>query len=138
MIPIRVPADARPRTAGTVHTLQPDDPLTRQLCPVCDEPFADRPIVLVHVGSAPREHKTRGWVTGSAVAVHGRCAYAPAAATKPVPGLAAELLDALKQVYSEDTCEPNDHGTCDDHGWHVSACLGTRQLIERAETAGLS
>ncbi len=72
MIPVRVPADAKPVLASDRRiAMQPDHPLFDVLCPVCDVFLGDRETVLILVGRKPG-----AWTTGAAVAVHADCAGA--------------------------------------------------------------
>ncbi len=75
MIPVRVPADARPVLASDRRMdLAEDHPLFGELCPVCDEHLGARTAVLVFVGIAPGHRKPSGYTVGGAVAVHSDCA----------------------------------------------------------------
>jgi hypothetical protein len=78
MIPVRVPADAKPVLASerryAANRGHPLDPLP---CPVCDGPLGEQVVVLVLAGIAPEDRKERGWTTGGAVAVHAACAGVP-------------------------------------------------------------
>jgi hypothetical protein len=77
MIPVRVPADAKPILASDrVIDLQPTHPLalSETPCPACDGPLAGTKIVLVLAGIAPEDRKDGGWTAGGAVAVHAACA----------------------------------------------------------------
>ena len=79
MIPVRVPADAKPVLASErVFDLQPTHPLalSQMPCPACDGPLAGTKVVLVFTGIAPEDRKEQGWTTGGAVAVHKDCAGA--------------------------------------------------------------
>jgi hypothetical protein len=81
MIPVRVPADAKPVLASDrVIDLQPTHPLalSQTPCPACDSPLAGTKIVLVLAGIAPGDRKDSGWTAGGAVAVHAACAGVPA------------------------------------------------------------
>jgi hypothetical protein len=78
VIPVRVPADAKPVlaserrfAAGRGH------PLDNFPCPVCGGPLGEQVIVLVLAGIAPEDRKPAGWTTGGAVAVHAACAGVP-------------------------------------------------------------
>jgi hypothetical protein len=77
MIPVRIPADARPHIAAVKH-VQPDHLLAESPfdCPVCDETLSDRCVALVAVGIEPHSRKPAGWCTGGAVGVHAECAGA--------------------------------------------------------------
>ena len=78
MIPVRVPASARPVLAsGRRMTMQPGHPMYDELCPVCDNLLGGRVIVLVLAGIAPEDQKDGGYTTGGAVAVHAACAGVP-------------------------------------------------------------
>lgn len=76
MIPVRVPAGARPVLANErVFTLSDDHPLADASCPVCDERLAGgAEAVLVLAGIAAEDRKPAGWTTGGAIAVHKACA----------------------------------------------------------------
>jgi hypothetical protein len=76
MIPVRIPAYARPVLASErVIDLAPTHPLalSEVPCPVCDGPLAGTKVVLVFVGIAPEDRKSAGWTTGAAVTVHEAC-----------------------------------------------------------------
>ena len=78
MIPVRVPADAKPVLASErAFDIAPDHPLSGQDCPVCDGPLMGQPVVLVFAGIGPDDRKPGGWTTGAAVAVHEACAVGP-------------------------------------------------------------
>jgi hypothetical protein len=77
MIPVRVPADARPVFASDrVIDLQPTHPmaLSETPCPACDGPLAGTRVVLVLAGISPEDRERGGWVSGGAVVVHAACA----------------------------------------------------------------
>ncbi len=75
MIPVRVPADAKPVLASERRmTILPGHPLYDDLCPVCDGLLGETVTVLVFAGIDPENHKPAGWTTGAAVAVHAFCA----------------------------------------------------------------
>lgn len=76
MIPVRVPADARPVLASDrLFTIEPDHALYGQPCPACGLPLSvTADVVLVLAGIAPEDRKESGYTTGGAVAVHAACA----------------------------------------------------------------
>lgn len=78
MIPVRVPAGARPVLASERRmTMAPGHPLYAQPCPACDRPLGGEAVVLVLAGIAPQDRKASGYATGAAVAVHAACAGVP-------------------------------------------------------------
>ncbi len=84
MIPVRVPADAPLHIAMEPRVLRPSHPLQEWGCAVCDEPFAELPVVLVYVGADPEQRARGGEVLrGAGVAVHAACAGIDAPATAP-------------------------------------------------------
>lgn len=76
MIPVEVPADARPVLASEIiFTIEPDHLLYGQPCPACGQPLSvTADVVLVLAGIAPEDRRESGLVTGGAVAVHAACA----------------------------------------------------------------
>lgn len=76
MIPVRVPADARPVLASDREFVIADGhPLAATGCPACDAPLANGcKVVLILAGIMPEDRKLAGWTTGGAVAVHAACA----------------------------------------------------------------
>lgn len=76
MIPVRVPADLKVTLANERRfpAPEPSHGLHGEPCPVCDEPLATGPLVLVFVGIMAEDRKAGGWTTGAAVAVHEACA----------------------------------------------------------------
>jgi hypothetical protein len=78
IIPVRVPADAKPVLANERRfAANRGHPLDDYPCPVCDGPLGEQVTVLVLAGIAPEDRKPGGWTTGSAVAVHAACAGVP-------------------------------------------------------------
>lgn len=75
IIPVRVPADARPVLASerrfAAHRGHPLDGIP---CPVCDGPLGERVTVLILAGISPEDQKPGGFTYGGAVAVHAACA----------------------------------------------------------------
>ncbi len=85
MIPVRVSVDAKPTVAsGRRMILEPDHPLYHGVCTVCNRtlggPDPGRTVILILAGIAPEDRKPSGYTTGSAIAVHTRCAGFPDAA----------------------------------------------------------
>lgn len=76
MIPVEVPADARPVLASEIiFTIEPDHLLYGQPCPACGQPLSvTADVVLVLAGIAPENQKGSGYTAGGAVAVHAACA----------------------------------------------------------------
>jgi hypothetical protein len=75
VIPVRIPADAKPVLAsGRRFTIGSHHPLYNELCPVCDGPLGEGVSVLIVAGIEPSNRKPGGWATGAAVAVHAACA----------------------------------------------------------------
>jgi hypothetical protein len=78
IIPVRVPADAKPVLASERRmAMQSDHPLYGHPCPVCDRDLGGEVTVLVFAGIDPEDRKPSGWSTGEAVAVHAACAGVP-------------------------------------------------------------
>jgi hypothetical protein len=75
VIPVRIPADAKPVLASERRfTVKAGHPLYEEPCPVCDNPLGKGVSVLIVAGIAPEDRKPGGWATGAAVAVHAACA----------------------------------------------------------------
>jgi len=74
LIPVRVPALAKPLAIGGVRRLSPNHPLSNRPCPVDGRALGEEPITLVHVGTRPEGRKDTGQTTGFAVPVHAVCA----------------------------------------------------------------
>jgi hypothetical protein len=78
IIPVRVPANARPVLATERRfNVRPDHPLYEGFCAVCEGLLGETVFVLVFAGIEPESRKPRGFATGAAVAVHAFCAGVP-------------------------------------------------------------
>lgn len=81
MIPVRVPADARPVLAVERRMLiERGHPMYDQPCPVCVKRLGSAVTVLILAGIAPEDQKPNPagcWTTGAAVCVHAVCAGYP-------------------------------------------------------------
>lgn len=75
IIPIQVPADAKPVLASERRfNLKEDHPLYSAGCPVCDDILGSKESVLILAGIAPENRRPAGSCTGEGVMVHAECA----------------------------------------------------------------
>lgn len=81
MIPVRVPADARPVLASEKRmNIERGHPLYDEPCTVCDNRLGDGVTVLILAGIDPEDQRPEPagrWTTGVAVCVHAVCAGYP-------------------------------------------------------------
>jgi hypothetical protein len=81
MIPVRVPADARPALACERRLrIERGHPMYDQPCPVCVKRLGSAVTVLILAGIAPEDRKPEPagrWATGAAICVHAVCAGYP-------------------------------------------------------------
>lgn len=74
MIPVRVPATARPpRATDEPRFVSKDHPAATIGCPVCELAIGGTKVHLIIVGAEPDDQRG-AWFTGAAVAVHEECA----------------------------------------------------------------
>jgi hypothetical protein len=143
IIPVRVPADAKPVLASERRmAMQPGHPLYGYPCPVCDRDLGGEVTVLVFAGIDPEDRKPSGWATGEAVAVHAACAGVPEEEPETPPravtfdlGTADArhvLLQSLDEYAAKETGLAADGDNPEKRtGWAAEA----RRLWEQAEAA---